>query len=123
MHEDQGVDAAPGDEPGGEDGFPKSGRGGKDTSLVVRHRVGRQLLFRPQLAAELHRKWSSGEAFIAQYWLDAQRAKYRQRFFQAAAWQRDVFWQIFSAVNDTRFVERGQPHRLCAVEFRVLKGR
>ena len=46
MHEHQRIDAALGDQPGSDDRLAERRRGGQDTSLVLQHRLGGELLLR-----------------------------------------------------------------------------
>ena len=55
MHEHERVDAALGDEPGGDDGLAERGRGGQHAGLVRQHRVCRRLLLGPELALKASR--------------------------------------------------------------------
>ena len=54
MHEDQRIDAALGNEPRGNHGLSKGGRGRQNARVVGQHRAGGGLLLRPQFTVELH---------------------------------------------------------------------
>ena len=58
MHEHQRIDAALGDQPGSDDRLAERRRGGQDTSVVLQHRLGRELLL--WLGARLERWPAAG---------------------------------------------------------------
>ena len=87
-----------------------------------RHSIRRQLLVWPQFPVEPHRERCSAEPFIAQQWFDAERREHLPHLLQAAARQSNMLRRIFRAMDDPRLVESRQPHRLCSIKLRVLKG-
>ena len=123
MNENQRVDGALGNQPGGKNSFAEGSRGGQNTSVVREHRFGSSLLFGPQCAAEGNLQRNARATFIANHHFDLQRGQYPARVIQAASRQSDVLGMIFGAMDDPRLVVSRQSHRLRAIEFRILKRR
>ena len=65
VNEDESVDAALRDKPGGDDCLAKGRGRSQDTGIVRRHGVFGQLLFRPQFTAEMHGERATSKSFIA----------------------------------------------------------
>ena len=64
MHEHQCIDAALGDQPGSDDCLAERRRGGQDTSFVLQHRLGRELLLCSELALKVGLQRVSAETLV-----------------------------------------------------------
>jgi len=69
----------------------------------------------------VHGEHGTGDRFIYEYNLDAQRRKQVRSFVQATAWNGDMLWEILGASNNARLIERRKAHRLSLVDLRVLE--
>ena len=64
MHEHQRIDAALGDQPGGDDCLAERRRGGQDASVVLQHRVRREPLLWSELALKGRLQRMSTETLV-----------------------------------------------------------
>ena len=70
VNKDQGVDAALGDQPGGDDCLSECGRRGQNAGVVRQHGGGRHLLFGTKVALKGHRNGCPGTTLIIDRRLD-----------------------------------------------------
>ena len=122
MHEDQRIDAALGNQPGGDHRLAEGGRGRQDARLMPQHLPGGGGLLRPQFALKLHVQGDARASLVAHDGLDMQVRKQLLHFFQAAAGQAEVTGVVFRTADDPRLVVGGKPHRLGLVELGILEG-
>src|SRR6266498_4612576 len=101
MHEDQRVDAALGDQPGSDDCLAERCRGGQDTSFVLEHRLGCELLLRPKLALKGRLHWVSAETLVTDHGANLQVDQDLTNIVEASAWKTDVLAMFFSATDDS----------------------
>ena len=121
MHKHQGVDFTRRNQPCRHDRFSESGRGGQDAVLVGNHGVSCDLLVGAKLAVKHHINRLTGESLVVEFYSNLVRFEERRDFSKTTARQGDMLGKFLRATNDARFAERGQSHRLRAIEFRVLK--
>ena len=121
MHEDERVGFARGNESRGHNRFAEGSGRAKDAFVVCEHGVRHGLLFRPKLAVKCHVDELSSESLIVDFHRDLVRLQKGCDLVQTAARQGNVPGKLLRAADNARLAERGQPHRLCPVEFRVLK--
>ena len=101
MHEHQRIDAALGDQPGRDDGLAERRRGGQDTSVVLQHRLGRELLLCSKLALKGGLQRLPAETLVTDDLANIQVAQDLTNVFETSAWQADVLGMFFSAPNDS----------------------
>ena len=121
MHEHQRIDAALGDQPGSDDCLAERRRGGQDTSVVLQHRLGRELLLWSQLALKGGLQRLPAETLVTDDRANIQVGQDLTNVFETSAWQADVLWMFFSATDDPWLVVGRQAHRLGLVELRILE--
>ncbi len=121
MHEHQRIDAALGDQPGSDDCLAERRRGGQDTSLVLQHRLGRELLLCSELALKGGLQRLSAETLVTDDRANIQVDQYLTNVFETSAWQADVLWMFFSATDDPWLGVGRQAHRLGLIELRILE--
>ena len=85
MHEHERVDAAFGDEPRADHGFPEGRGRGQHTRIVGQHRFRGELLVGPELSVEFRGDWPAGKAFIANGGRHVQLGQKLYDLIQAAA--------------------------------------
>lgn len=122
VHEDESVDSALRDEPGGENGFSEGGGGGKDPGLVGEHGFPCNRLFGMEGALESEFEWGAGVALVVNAGFDFEFFEEGEDVIEAAAGEGEVLGMVFGAGDDTRFPVRGEAHGLGFVELGVLKG-
>ena len=87
MHEDQRIDAALGDQPGGNDRLAEGGRGRQNARFMPQHLLGDGRLLRPQFALKLHVQSDARVSLVARDGLDVQVREELLHIFQTAAGQ------------------------------------
>ena len=121
MHQHQGVARSGGDQGRGDHGLAE-GRGRRQYAGIVQEQgVGGRLLLTGELAGEVRFDRAADVAFVTPADGDSQRGEQILRRIAAAARQRHVVRRQFGAADDARDAERGQAHRLMAVELGILK--
>ena len=90
MHENQRVDPALGDQPRGDDGLSKSGRGGKNAGVVGQEFAGGHRLLGVQVALEFHVQRLAAVAFVSHHHVDAQIRQQLLDLVEATPRQTDV---------------------------------
>jgi hypothetical protein len=123
MDQDERVNPALSDEPGGQHRFPKCGCRGQDACFVRGHRLGCSLLFGAQFTMKGDLQRGAAESFVALARLDLQPAQQFQNLFQTSSRQGEVLRMVFGAIDDARFIVGRDPHGLRAIKLRILKGR
>ena len=123
VHENQGIDAAPGDQPGGDDRLSECGRRRQDAGVVGQHGGGRHLLLGAKLAVKGHRNGRPQVALIIDRGLDAEAPQQAFGIFQTSPRKPDELRTVLHVVDDSRFPPGGEAHGLRAVELGVLKRR
>ena len=121
MHEHQRIDAALGDQPGSDDCLAERRRGGQDTSFVLQHRLGRELLLCSKLALKGGLQRLSAETLVTDDRANIQVDQDLTNVFETSAWQADVLWMFFSATDDSWLGVGRQAHRLGLIELRILE--
>src|SRR5436309_2771645 len=111
MHEHQRIDAALGDQPGSHDCLAERRRGGQDTSVMLQHRLRRELLFCAQLALKAGTQRVTAETLVTDDRANIQVDQYLTYVFETSAWQADVLWMFFSATDDSWLGVGRQAHR------------
>jgi hypothetical protein len=104
MHEHEGADGAPCNEPGGDHCLAKRRCGGKYAGFVAQHRVCRRLLLGPEFALKVHLESAAGVALVANGRANAQVGQRAEDIVEAPARQADVMRVILSAGDDTRLL-------------------
>ena len=123
MNQDQGVYAAFGDEPRGDDRLTKRGRGGEHAGVVRQHGLCGGLLFVAQLAVKGHVKGLAVIAFVADERPNTETVQRLTNVLEASARQGHMLREIFGTCDDSWLVPGRQPHRLSLVELRILECR
>ena len=123
VNENQGVDAALGDQPGGDHRLSECGRRGQNAGVVLEHGGGRHLLFGAKLALEGHRNRCPGVTLIIDRRRDAEAPQQVSGIVQTPPRKPDELRAILHAVDDSRGSVGGEAHGLRAVELGILKRR
>ena len=123
VHQNQGVDAALGDEPRRQHCLAKGSGSRQHPGVVGQHGCSRLLLFTAQGAPEFHRQRLAVAALIPNGDLGPQGFQQLHRLLVATARQANVRRMILGAADNARLIVRRQPHRLRLVVFRILKRR
>ena len=122
VDEHQRVGSAGGDDGRGDDCLAEPGRRREHAGLVRQQCIGGGLLFRGQASEKRGFNRTAGIALVAHVQGDAQVFQQSCHRLAAAARQGDVVRQQLGAGDDARGTEGGAPHRLGAIEGRVLEG-
>ena len=125
MNEDKCISGAASDQRRGDNGFPESGRGGKNTVVMRNERVEGFHLRRSQVSFEGQslRQRPAKISMIFQNNFGTMALDEIDRFLKAAPGQGYVAPMEFGARDDPRLVECRQPHGLRAIELGVLERR
>ena len=90
MHEHQCIDASLGDQPGSDNCLAERRRGGQDTSFVLQHRFGRELLLYSEFALKGGMQRASAETLVTDHRANIQVDQYFTYVFETSAWQADI---------------------------------
>ena len=123
VNENQGVDAALGDQPGGDDRLSECGRRGQNAGVVRQNGGGCHLLFGAKVALEGHRNGCSGTTLIIDGRLDAEASQQVSGIVQTPPRKPEELRAILYVVDDSRRAVGGEAHGLRAVELGILKRR
>ena len=121
VDEDERIAAAACDQRRGDHGLAERGRGGQHAAVVRRQRLHRCGLPVAQRAQEADRQGCAASRRSTILGFDAVRPEQLLRLVEASPRQPHVVRMEFGAGDDARLAEGGQPHRLGAVELRVLE--
>ncbi len=121
MNQNERMDGALGDEPGGNHRFSERRGRRQHARLVSQQRLGGDLLFRSQFASKGHIQGFPRKSFIPDTTINFERQEQFPHLVQATSRKTEMLRMVLGASDHPRFVIRRQPHRLCAVELRILK--
>ncbi|GMV94368.1 MAG: hypothetical protein AMXMBFR82_41460 [Candidatus Hydrogenedentota bacterium] len=121
MHKNERIYVSLCDEPRRQHGLAEAGRCYEDTIIVFNQLLGRGLLFATELAMERERHRCSRQALVFDFELNRVRLKKDFQIFEAPARNPNVVGKLLRTTNHPWFSKRRKAHRLCGIEFGILK--